>query len=485
MTIPAKDNVIQGQTVAGVTADVFVPGDTKPGTYEATVTVEAAREDPVVLPLRVVVYDVRIPDELNFNPELNCYAGPGKAGSKHFFESHRLAHYHRCTINRVPYRQNGLVNADMIPKTDGKGGKVRVTDWSGYDRNVGPILTGEAFRGNPREGVPVRTFYLPLFESWPLHILKHYKPGAPISGKDWRQRHNMLAKPIDESLDDEYKDGFVAVTRQFVGHFEAKGYTRTMVEMYLNNKPNKERMVSTAWTLDEPTNTLDWLALKFYGLLYQQGIADQKNTQFAYRGDISRPQWQGDIMDGVMDVMYANSGQFNMPRVLAAWKKRTNGVLYCYGSCNPLSRGGKPLSNYESAAWCLKAYVHGCDGVLPWLSLFPGDEVALDSLRVDRQHFDIQNGLLVDGKRFGIARVASYRVFALREGAQLVEMLRLLAAKRDWTRTQMGMLVNPKVSLGTQFSQAFADEAAALDFGEVSGNSFVQLREGLLKMLTE
>jgi len=481
--IPAPDNRVPDQRMQAVTVDVFVPRTTKPGTYEGPVTVESAGLTPVKMRLQIRVHEAVIPDELNFNPELNCYGGPGETGTKHFFESHRLAHYHRCTINRVPYGQDSTVDEDMIPKLSGAGKDIHVADWSYFDRRVGPLLSGEAFRGNPRDGVPVRSFYLPLFENWPANIHKHYHPDAPTSGENWQMRHNMLAKPIEEAFDQPYKDAMVAVTRQYLEHFEQKGYTRTVVEMYLNNKPKKDRMVSTAWTLDEPVRTLDWMALAFYSRLFHEGIKGQQNAQFVFRGDISRPHWQGTFMDGLMEYMYANSGQFAMPRLMADWKRRNDGVLYCYGSCNPLVRDKKPLSHYESAAWCIKAYVHGCDGVLPWLSLFEGDGKLLTES--GSGYHGLDNGLLIDGQRFGVARVASYRVFALREGAQLVELMRQVAASDRYTRTQMGMLVEPKVPLGAGFKQAFADEAAAVSFGDVSGDAFVELREALLTMLSK
>ena len=479
--IPTEDNKVERQRAQPVTVDVIVPGDAKPGIYEGVIRITAAKTKPITLRLQVVVYDVRIPDELNFNPELNCYGGPGEAGTEHFFESHRLAHYHRCTINRVPYSQDGTVNRDMLPVLKGSGKAAKVTDWSAYDRNIGPLLSGEAFKGNPRDGVPVKTFYLPMFENWPASMHEHYRPGVAVEGKDWRALHDLQAKPIDQAFSQDYKDTMVAVTRQFVEHFEAKGYTRTLIEMYLNNKPKADRMVSTAWTLDEPVKYLDWAALRFYSELFHEGIAGQTNTQFVFRGDISRPQWQGTLLDGLMEMMYANSGQFAMPWVTADWKRRTNGVLYCYGSCNPPVRGDEAVSNWESAAWCLQAYVQGCDGVLPWMSLYSGDGQALDG--VARGHANVQNGLLVDGSRFGVARVASYRVFAMREGAQLVELMCQVAAKRGWTRGQMGLLASEKVRLGSQFSQAFADEASAVSYEGLSDNRFVELREGLLKML--
>ena len=54
-----------------------------------------------------------------------------------------------------------------------------MADWSDYDKRIGPLLDGSAFKGLPRDGVPVRTFYLPFFENWPMRLEGHYEMGMP------------------------------------------------------------------------------------------------------------------------------------------------------------------------------------------------------------------------------------------------------------------------------------------------------------------
>ena len=176
--VPMPDNKIPNQKLQAVYVDLVIPGNAEAGTYSGQVRVRTAAGQ-AILPLELVVYPVRIPAELNFNPELNTYSGPAQAGSKQFFDWHRLAHYNRCTLNRVPYSQNGQVHEDMVPKLTGSGANIRVADWSDYDNRIGPLLDGSAFKGLPRDGVPVKTFYLPIFENWPMRLEGHYEMGMP------------------------------------------------------------------------------------------------------------------------------------------------------------------------------------------------------------------------------------------------------------------------------------------------------------------
>jgi len=132
-------------------------------------------------------------------------------------------------------------------------------------------------------------------------------------------------------------------------------------------------------------------------------------------------------------------------------------------------------SDHETAAWCLKAAALGLNGVLPWDSLGEADSLREAS----------QTALLVPGDLAGYAGpVASLRVFALRRGAQDVELLRLLAAKRGWRPEQIGALVAPRVPLQVEFTQKFSDEAAALGFDELSAQGFAELKAGVLQLLT-
>ena len=429
-----------------------------------------------------------IPPEVFFNPELNCYNGPGRAGSAQFKDSFRLAHYHRNTINRVPYSQGGSVHADWAPTLDAAG---RVTDWSRFDNNLGGMLDGSWFKDNPRASVPVPTLYLPLFEGWPKNFRRHYNPGegVPVNGKDAAKKlsHDALAKPIDEAMDAGFKAAWVGCTADFVAHFKAKGWNRTIVECYLNNKPNYGY---TLWTLDEPFEYLDWAALNYFGRLWKQAVDDpavytakwhrdyfakgltamkRDRPTFLFRGDISRLMWQGNCSDGLMNIIYLGGGGLGMPRLVRNCKERAPSIMYAYGSCNDPRR-----SNWESAAWCLKAYAHYCDGVLPWQSLAGAGALR----KLDK------NGLIINAGQYGHA-VASFRVHAMRRGAQDCELLRLLQLKNDWSREHIGLLVSQKVPLTAQYKQRFVDEAAAVTFGTLTARGFCEMKEGVLQLLTK
>ena len=149
--VPMPDNKIPNQKLQAVWVDLTLPGDAEAGTWSGRVRIKADGAE-ISLPLEMVVYPVRIPAELHFNPELNTYNGPAPTGSPAFFEWHRLAHYNRCTLNRVAYSQNGRVHEDMVPKMAGKGADTHVADWSDYDKRIGPLLDGTAFKGLPRDG---------------------------------------------------------------------------------------------------------------------------------------------------------------------------------------------------------------------------------------------------------------------------------------------------------------------------------------------
>lgn len=76
-------------------------------------------------------------------------------------------------------------------------------------------------------------------------------------------------------------------------------------------------------------------------------------------------------------------------------------------------------------------------------------------------------------------------MLALRRGAQDAELLRLWMARKKWTLGQAAALVSTKVPLASEFKQAFDDDAAAVDFEHLSVQGFAELKEGLLRTLSE
>jgi len=471
-TLPFADDRIKGQTAWPFAIDLIVPETAKPGEQDGTLTV-TTDGGAVKLKVKLVIYNAVIPKEISFNPEINAYGGPGDAGTDFFFDAFRIAHYHRSTINRVPYSQGGNSHPDWIPQAGGDG---HVTSWANFDKNLGPLLDGTAFKDNPRAGVPVPDLYLPLHENWPLNMRQHYHSDGPVDGANWKAMHDILAKGPDEAFDKEYKDAFVNCVSDFAKHADEKGWTKTELQVFFNNKFSfgKEKMTGTAWLMDEPYEALDWVALDFYGKLTKLGAKDAKKAIIHYRGDISRPYWQGSALDGAIDVMYSNSEVFGMLPLLKGHKLRAGIKMMNYGGCN-----GPADPFHSTTMWCLKSYISECDGVLPWQGLGSAEDLQ------NGENPNNGNALIVDGRKFGVNAVASYRVHAFRVGAQLCELLNLVIKKNGWGRGQAGLLVQQYVTLGSEFKQGFADDAAALKFKNARGDSFVQLKEGLLKLLAK
>lgn len=489
ISCPMADNNVAGQTHQAVTVDFFVPKDSKPGDYKGTITL-AAGADKVVLPLLVKVYSAVIPDELNFLPEMNAYGHPGEPGSERFKDSHRIAHYNRSAINVVPYKHRAGADADYCPDLDAQG---KPTDWSRFDAKLGGLFDGTWFKDNPRAGVPVAAFYLPLNEGWPCDFRQHYNPGCavPAQGGDARQRlaHHIRAKPFAESVDAAFKTAFIECTRGFVAHARDKKWLQTQFHGYLNGKCQYNY---TLWLLDEPFQAIDWMVINDIGVLFKQGIDDaeaytprffqdlfekglsgmkRNRPTFLYRGDISRPHWQGNCSDGNMGILYANNEHFTMRRLMRDMRSRAPMIVKTYGGPNGVSE-----ANWGSAAWCLQAYISWSDGVLPWQSL-GGPE------RLNRPDDDNGSGLVIDAGPHGHA-VASLRLHAMRRGAQDAELLRLLQLRMGWDREHIGVLVAQKVPvLNSVFAQKFQDEAASASYRGLTSRGFLELHEGVLQLL--
>lgn len=470
-SIPTRDNAIHRQKNQSVWVDVIVPSSLEAGEYRFALSVSAEGVERFTIPVKLKVFNVVIPEVMNFVPELNCYSGPGEAGSEYWFDSHRLAHKNRCTINRVPYSQNGRWHTDLVPRIVGRGKQARVADWTQHDRALGPLLDGSAFKDNPRSSVPIPVFYLPFHENYPSRISEYYRYDGPKTGRSCIILHALYGPRIEEAFAPGYAEAMKAVIRQFAEHYRQKGWNKTLLQMYLNNKYNYRirGRGSSWWLLDEPYHYDDWMALRYFSQLFHEAIADVRGVKFVFRGDISRPQWQFDRMNGLMEMMYVGGGLFDMLRRCRIMKEEMPTKLMTYGSCNPIGS-----SNFQSAAWCLKAYIAGADGVLPWQSL-AGDRAFR---RADR------NGLIVDGGRFGVNAVASLRLKALRRGAQDVELLRILQRKMGWNRDQIGTLVASVIPLESGFQQQFLAEAAPLAFKNLSSLAFASLKHGVLSLLS-
>jgi len=416
------------------------------------------------------VLDFKLPDRLSFWPELNAYGLP-----KRPYDFYRLAHQHRCVLNCMGW----------IPKLTGAGKSMKV-HWQEYDRKVGPLLTGEAFAGNRRARVPVECMYLPLGDGWPVPLTTetyHYpgywpKQGDPITGLI---EHYLKAPYIGNGLSREYKEGVLAVQRQFIEHFRQKGYNRTEMQCFYGGKATHriEWGANMWWTTDEPYHWDDWLAVQFFLQMWTRGRGAADARVWATRADISRPQWQGRVLKGVVDVAYYGAGGFNCPAMVRRCR-----ILHQETGVRVRSYGGASrddASNTQNVTALLRAWTDGADGFLPWQTT--GSDKALDD---NDKGAGGGAALLVPGDRFGLAVVGDMRLKAFRDGQQLIEYLVLLAERRHLRRPQIKAMLAEAIPLDAQArAGAGADNADAMQFGTLSAWHVCELRRRLARLIVE
>jgi hypothetical protein len=453
-----------------LTIDLWIPKTAKPGKFTSTLGVEPDGVDALTVPVELEVFDFELPDRLSFWPELNAYRTPP---GEHF-AWYRLAQAHRCVLNCWRW----------APEVKGAGRDAKVV-WDRYDREVGPLLSGQAFQGMRRDKVPIECLYLPFEDSWPTELAKEtYRypgrwPGRGDS-RDLIVEQCLKAPYIGDGLSQDYKDAFLAVQRQFVEHFKEKGWTKTEMQCFFGGK-NTHRIEYGSnmwWTTDEPAQWEDWLALQFFDRLWTSGRtalgADAR--QWAARADISRPQWQGRVLSGATDTVYFGAGCFGMRRTIRRLAEDAGVKVMAYGSASPDN-----VSNTRTVAWLLDCWLNGADGALPWQTL--GSEAALDTNDAGAGG---GNALLVPGKKLGHEVLADLRLKAMRDGQQLIEYLVLLSAKRGLNREQLRAMIGKSLEIRSAARPgANPDDADALEQATVQAWQLAELRRNLAKMIVE
>ena len=462
----AKRTGLEKQQNQTVCVDVYIPKDAKPGPYAGAISVEAEGVPAITLPIKLTVYDFVLPDKLSFWPELNSYNIPKNA---HAYA--KLAHQHRCVLNLWTW----------TPKLQGAGKDIKVV-WDTYDSGAGALLSGDVFKDNRRAGVPQECMYLPYADSWPTPLTKqnyNYQGAWPGKGekKEALNDHYLKSPYIGDALNQDYKDAFLAVQKQFIDHFKEKGWNKTEMQcFYQGKKTHRIDFGSNMWwTTDEPYHWDDWLALQFFCKLWVEGreaAGGDKKIWFA-RGDISRPNWQGRILDGLLDTQYGGIGTpagSTRMRILA----RDTGVkINDYGSANADS-----TSNTGSVALLLNVWVAGGNAHLPWQTLGQDKSLDVNDAGVGG------NALFAPGERFGLQVVGDMRLKALREAQQIIEYMVILGEKHKLTREQIGVMVQRIMPFTAgRKANAAADNADAMTFSTLQAWQLSELRRGLAKAI--
>ena len=453
-SVPAEGaEAVEGQTSASLLCEVYVPHDARAGERRGTLTLSTAEGGKLELAVVLTVWDFTLPDHLSFIPEMNCYNLPAEERAYY-----RLAHANRTVLNRVPYYQNGRIAEGCAPGWDGAA-----LDWRAWDARFGQYLDGSAFADLPRKGVPVECFYLPLHENWPAPIEGNY------NGDYW----------ADRAFTPAYRKAFVDVSRQMTEHFAEHRWTETLFHCFQNGKNNfKENgwsRGSSPWLLDEPANFQDYWALRYFGEAFHEGVnaalgagaaGENRNPRMLFRADISRPQWQRDALDHVLDYNVVAGGPFLQYHPLVTRRKSAlRQVVVIYGSTNDPA-----ASNMQPVGWCLDAWSRGADGVLPWQTV--GEDASwktADPL-----------SLFYPGKFAGLdGPTPSVRLKAYLRGQQDVEYLTLLARLQKRSPLELGPAVREALKLaGVRRGTGFAggEDAGIIDFGDLKPQAAWALR---------
>lgn len=456
---------VQGQRYQAGLVELYVAPDTKPGLHHGTLLLSSGGQT-LALNISVHVWNFKLPNHLSFIPQMNVY---GLGGGESELDFYRLAQLHRTCLNRLPYNWQGNVQPGGAPT-----GNINHFNWDAWDKRFGPLLDGSAFAELPRGKIPVEHFYLPLNENWPASIASGFTQGY------W----------ADEALTPAYRAQFVEGSRAITRHFQANQWHETFFEFFLNGKiifkKNRWSNASSPWIFDEPVATQDFWALRWYGKAFHEGVnlqrprADDEQSgkkgqagfpKMAYRVDVSRPQWQRDVFDGVLDINVVGGPLVKYQRIVNERQQANREMLIHYGSTGPISK-----TSTQPAAWCIDAWLRGGDGVLPWQTM--GNNNSWD--RQDTQ------AMFYPGKPAGLDHpVPSLRLKSYRMGQQTTEYLTMLSQSQNLPRWAMEHAVRKLAGLEESKVELKGEEAVAVDFTRATPQSLWRMHTAAGMMLDQ
>ena len=449
VAIPNPDDPqAAGQANASFVAEVQVARDAPPGHRSGTLTI-AVGGQKLELAVDLTVWDFALPDKLSFVPEMNAYGTAAPTGDGRAY--YRLAHAHRTCLNRLYYGWNCAVRDGGAPEV-GAGGAF---DWTAFDRDFGPLFDGSAFADLPRKGEPLDVWYLPFSESWPVPLAPHYRPSY------W----------ADEAHDAAYRQAFRDASAAFARHVDAKKWHDTIFEFYLNNKvyyrKDQPKGVLAGWCFDEPANTQDFWALRWYGILFHEGVDTARgDARMWFRADVSRSQCARDLFRGVLDMEVMGGDT-----VAKARRKQDEQRLWGRSAYMEYGSANDPADpNTQPVVWSLLAWSRGCAGVLPWQVI--GGKGCWDKGQATCLFYPSDKG-----------PAPSVRLKAFTRGQQDVEYLALLADTYGQLPAAVAAGMGQMVDLSGRVQKSGENDAGTLRFDRADPRALWELRTRVAAML--
>lgn len=498
--IPSADNKIPNQKNQAVWVDIYIPKETPAGVYEGILSIVSDEiKKPVKIGINLTVWDICLPDTPSFVNELNAYGGIHKGmgierksqGYKKIEISyHQLAHKHRSTLNVLPYGHEGHISSpDYVPSvncllpTD--------VDWTDWDNRFGLYLDGSAFTKDygyygTGEGIPVTHFYLPFHENWPSRMDDGYR--VRIQEKKYPAcvyLHAEHAPTIERAFSNDYKKSFVNMVAEYARHLREHGWDRTRFQFYLNNKyyAKENEKATSWWLLDEPAHRDDFLALAFFGKLFWEGVKiEQKRHKgvgqqtaakpyqadvgFDFRVDISRPQYQRKMLDGLANLEVVSNAFFIKNHLCQERMKKLGQKYWFYGGGAQIE---EPSVNLIGLYY--QAYLLGADGGLPYYTSF---------CRPDCWYNGEYLAIIYPGLS---GPVAGLRLKMERRAVQDIEYMTLLSAKEGWSRDKVKKAVLKKIQLEGKISSNDADDPGKITFSRLKPDDFDRMRVAIANTL--
>ncbi|GHU73699.1 hypothetical protein AGMMS49992_13160 [Clostridia bacterium] len=400
MRIPQDDAALPDQRVGALWVDWFIPKDSHPGSYSGEIRV-TADDETQTLTITLDVADIILPEGGQITADCNNYADNISAhfpslqsnpnryrdGSYTKVETafHRMAREHRAVFHNLPYRHSTATPICYTPELIGEGKERSVASWDLFDRHMGPLLDGSAFKGSRVSERPLDYLYMPFNLNWPASYEKWGTKG--------------------------YTTEYRRILAEFVRHFEEQGWTRTVCEILLNNKKDYRFF---PYTIDEIWYEHDQDVVDtYYDII--KGMYEHSKARFVFRMDSSNHfghHFDHRFSD-MCGMWVAGFAMFNwFPESVAVMKNKGN-TLWVYGGVLRDMRENL----FHIASWPLICLMTGADGFCIWNTTGFGKNPLVCPADNGGQ------ALFYPGEEFGVmGPLPSIRLKALRNAMQTADL---------------------------------------------------------------